>query len=889
MAETHPKNTTSGVTLVHEQRLDDEPPGGLGAARAQASWLTCIVESRGYIVGSANGTGGLHIGAISSGVPVGWSNTRVFDAVADPTAPATYWIAAGNGVHRYNHSTHQWRTVTDWHITEVLTICWVDHQLWIGTAHGVFFGTIINADQVEWSLQPLVAGFCNSLLFDADHDVLWAALDDGLVRIDRSTQTTRRVNSPTGIRDLACDDLGRWALVSDGEGLWTREHHDAPWHRVPSAPANLYRVIPSIDGAGWYYGGFQTGLWHGGHDDVTPHQPVARILHEAAYPSDSPPTVLAIAQTTQDLWVSVPDEGLCEVSAGRLTPVAYPGAMIWRLRHAGADGSLTAPVRQSPQQGSSPKYSSAATPEPPPERPRTYASLCVPRGPKTAYRRRALAVIDFFATRGTEGYLPYDDLIEETARLVAAHANGEPLPILPSRYLEEAPFGDMFWMLPQVMYIGARQACLGGQDETILAMRALWQTYQPYRGDTENHWLMYHTALYLMSTWFPQVGSAGWFNGRSALENQASCGGYLAHWMHEVAATGIGEFHSPHYLPMYVSPLALLVQFATDDTLRHQATETLDALLRSFARSTVQGYYVGGMSRVYPTPLLYRAINPSTTFAWLLFGEPNFAPDALNVVLRRPGYRPHGVVLCLAMSTYEPPADLPVWRDPWQEGSLAPHEADTYVERHRTRRRIRYEPGTIPVRRVTHRYPHISLGSVQGGLLQPIQQHTWEVFWTPPEGAPTPSCFFALHPYGGAYELGMYFPEEPRLMTEAVTRHEKATYMLPYKWTGGSPHETVQQTGDTLTATYDLPDDEPRPWVQLFVPQGMQVDISRGIQAGREHTYAVPGGVIQFQVDVPGATGTWFDFDHCPEQHRRVLLAARQVVITVSIYPQSLS
>lgn len=886
MAETHPKTTMSGVTLAHQARLEDEPPGGLGATRAQASWLTCIVESRGYIVGAANGTGGLHVGPIASGTSVGWPNTRVFDAVVDPSTPDIYWLAAGNGVHRYNQQTHQWRTVSDWRITEVLTICWVDHQLWIGTAHGVFFGTITNADHVEWSLEPIVAGFCNSLVFDADHDTLWAGRDDGLVRIDRSTKTGHRVDSPTGIRDLACDERGRWALVSDGEGLWTRDHGDAPWQRVPSAPANLYRVVPAVDGLGWYYGGFQTGLWYGLGEDATRHQPVAHVLLEAAYPSDNLPTILAIAETTQGLWVSVPDEGLCEVSSGVLTPVAYPGAMIWRIRQVATAVPVTAPMVKSPRPSSSADASGVALPARPPQRPRSHASLGVPKAPKTAYRRRAREVIDFFATRGAEGYLPYDDLIEETARLIAAHAKQEPLPDLPSRYLEEAPFGDMFWMLPQVMYIGARQACLGMQDETILAMRALWQTYQPYRGDTENHWLMYHTALYLMSTWFPEVASPGWFNGRSASENEASCQTYLTHWMDEVAATGIGEFHSPHYLPMYVSPLALLVQFATDVALRQQATETLDALLRSFARSTVQGYYVGGMSRVYPTPLLYRAINPSTTFAWLLFGRPTFAPNALNVVLRRPGYRPHGVVLCLAMSTYEPPRDLAVWYDPWAEGSLEPHEADTYEERHRTRRRIRYEPGTIPVRRITHRYPNIALGSVQGGLLQPIQQHTWEVFWTPPDGVPTPSCFFALHPYGGAYELGMYFPEEPRLMTEAVTRHEKATYMLPYKWTGGSPHETIHHTGDTLKATYVLPEDEPRPWIQLFVPQGMRVDISRGIQVGRKHTYHVPGGIVQFQVDVPQAAGTWFDFDHCPEQHRRVLIAARQAVITVRIFPE---
>jgi len=34
-------------------------------------------------------------------------------------------------------------------------------------------------------------------------------------------------------------------------------------------------------------------------------------------------------------------------------------------------------------------------------------------------------------------------------------------------------------------------------------MRDLWRTYTPYRGDTENHWAMYYTALYLITQIYP--------------------------------------------------------------------------------------------------------------------------------------------------------------------------------------------------------------------------------------------------------------------------------------------------------------------------------------------------------------------------------------------------
>jgi len=51
----------------------------------------------------------------------------------------------------------------------------------------------------------------------------------------------------------------------------------------------------------------------------------------------------------------------------------------------------------------------------------------------------------------------------------------------------------------------------------------------------------------------------------------------------------------------------------------------------------------------------------------------------------------------------------------------------------------------------------------------------------------------------------MYFPEEPKLLTDAVIQHEKSTYDKPDKWTGGSPYEQVVQHEDAVVALYDIP------------------------------------------------------------------------------------
>ncbi len=43
----------------------------------------------------------------------------------------------------------------------------------------------------------------------------------------------------------------------------------------------------------------------------------------------------------------------------------------------------------------------------------------------------------------------------------------------------------------------------------------------PYRGDTENHWLLYYTSLYLMSQMWPDQPGELWYTGKSSAEKHA--------------------------------------------------------------------------------------------------------------------------------------------------------------------------------------------------------------------------------------------------------------------------------------------------------------------------------------------------------------------------------
>ena len=96
------------------------------------------------------------------------------------------------------------------------------------------------------------------------------------------------------------------------------------------------------------------------------------------------------------------------------------------------------------------------------------------------------------------------------------------------------------------------------------------------------------------------------------------------------------------------------------------------------------------------------------------------------------------------------------------------------------------------------------MGSIQGGILQPIQQHTWEVLWATADPHEGFNVLFTVHPYAEPRELGMYFAEEPQLLMGVVIQHEKDTYDKPDKWTGSSPFEQVVQHKDTVVALYDI-------------------------------------------------------------------------------------
>jgi hypothetical protein len=391
----------------------------------------------------------------------------------------------------------------------------------------------------------------------------------------------------------------------------------------------------------------------------------------------------------------------------------------------------------------------------------------------------------------------------------------------------------MFWMFPCI------GAYLNGKDrmspETKAVVRNAWKTYAPYRGDTENHWAMYYSTLFLAAEQWPDLPGSEWYNGKSSDENRTDAKEYLIHWMEIATTIGQGEFDSPDYFAEYAISMSLLADFASDPGMKQRGTMMLDYLLADFADEQLDGQYLGGFSRIYQPAVFKPLLSPASAYAWLYFGtgEPSQS----------------GWVLLPALGKYRLPQII---------GDIATDRSHAYVERERKRVRnvIRFgNEKNPPVYKYTYVTKDYGLGSLQGGLLQPIQQHTWGLRYT--YGRPY-TTIFGLHPYWSSEELGMFFPEEIKPLIADVVA-SKSTYNNPDKWTGGSPFERTFQNRNTIIVLYDIRPGTSTEHIDGFFPRNLEeriIDPSGWILCKAGDTYCgwypLEGGEWTEEHDTPG-------------------------------------
>ncbi|MGH7456875.1 MAG: hypothetical protein ACRENG_36330, partial [bacterium] len=291
---------------------------------------------------------------------------------------------------------------------------------------------------------------------------------------------------------------------------------------------------------------------------------------------------------------------------------------------------------------------------------------------------------------------------------------------------------------------------------------------------------------------------------------------YLIHWIKITTTIGQGEFDSPDYLPEYAVPMILLAQFAQDAEMKQRGAMMADYLLADFAVEHLAGQYIGGFSRIYQPAVYKPLLSPASAYAYLYFntGDPSQS----------------GWVLFPALSTYRLPEII---------YDIATDRSQSYIhqERKRVRNVIRFgSKKNPPVYKYTYMTKDYGLGSLHGGILQPIQQHTWSVRFT--NGKPY-TTIFGLHPYWSGIELGMFFPEEIKTMIADVVA-SKGTYNKEDKWTGSSPYERTFQHKNTLLVLYDIASGTTTEHIDGFFPRNLEqrvVDASGWIFCKAGDTY----------------------------------------------------
>jgi hypothetical protein len=352
-------------------------------------------------------------------------------------------------------------------------------------------------------------------------------------------------------------------------------------------------------------------------------------------------------------------------------------------------------------------------------------------------------------------------------------------------YQLKHPTGDMFFGLPMMScYLYGYKYWT---EEIHQAAKDVWKNYLPGRGDTENHWVIWHGALLLAAQTWPDMTAAEWANGRSSKENYKDAYDFLNSWIKTTTTIGTGEFDSPTYVQTYLGGLLVIYDFVKDPKLKQRIGMALDWTIADYAVDYLGGAYTGAHSRIYDRDVLHPGREGGDVFGYMMFGD---AP--LPVYCNELNF---AVYYCV--TSYHLPQII-------QEIATDRSKPSVSYKRRRVRNIIRYSKDkNPPVYKTNYMSKTFSIGSEDGGIQQPIQQHTWGLTYLYDKGSKFDEIF-SIHPYYSETELAMFFPEKAKTLVTRVIGGNKGTYNKAWKWTGCSPYERTFQYKNTLIVLYDL-------------------------------------------------------------------------------------
>ncbi|MBL0174473.1 MAG: hypothetical protein IPP94_04255 [Ignavibacteria bacterium] len=245
------------------------------SAQQRSTVYTSVISTGAFIVGAANSETGLFYQAGNG--DTAWTHTGPMRirangfAVDERSRGRILYIAAGNGVHRSSDAGATWRVLTDWRVTEVLSIALDPRRpgrLVIGTAYGVFVSKDTGATWKPGNAGRKKPLFTSMVAADPHaRDRYYCTAEDGLYRSDDGARTWKRTSlRATAVRSVAVHPgrAGMLAAGTENEGLhlstdagrsWTRctagIAHETFW-AIAFDPSNPTRI---------YAGGHESGVY----------------------------------------------------------------------------------------------------------------------------------------------------------------------------------------------------------------------------------------------------------------------------------------------------------------------------------------------------------------------------------------------------------------------------------------------------------------------------------------------------------------------------------------------------------------------------------------------------------------------------------------------------
>ena len=734
---------------------------------------------QGYTVGRGDRSTGLKVSADSgrSFTSPTWPEL-ITSSVSVDASGRFLFLACGNGVMISRDGGQNWRLTGGWEVTEVQRVA-IDRRdprrAWAATAYGIARTSDATASGNVWEAPSPdgVFRFAHDVIQDARAaDTLWVGAHRGLF-VSRDGGTTFlpvQTDAPALRVWQSPTDPDRLLVATDGSGLLRSTDAGQSFARLPGPPDVVFSIAQR---PGWLAAGTKDGLWSSVDEGRT------WTRGEQGLPQGFFVYGIAFDPETPDRVVVSGNKGVFEsVDRGRtFAPLAFEGAIVPDVSFARVADVPPLPPSGVPGELALPGPAGRPT-------------LTLP-DPDTGFETRRAALLDRLRAQqrsapAAQGWFQRALAVQDGH---TEHGFWDEV-----RDALADPGHSMFSALQIMAFqLHARDAL---PPDVARRIREVMTRNAFYRGDTENHRMLHYAALLLATETWPETPAATWYAGRSTQRLHDEAKGSLLRWARLTARRGQGEFDSPHYVFMYLAPLFLLHDFSRDPEVRQAARMALDLLLADYLVESLQGAWCGAHSRTIGAEVERTRSNSVSALHYLYAG---------GIALPE---RIHAWMIPAALSTYRPPTML---------SALANRRERPFVhtELKRVRNVMRFGAAlSPPVRKYDYMTPLYGMGSIQGGILQPIQQHTWDVTWT---GSAENSTFFTVQPSMSARELAMFFPEEIHDIANTISA-QKGSYADPAKLVSASPWERVFQHENVLLALYAVPPGERFPRVNMYVP-----------------------------------------------------------------------